>query len=722
MNRIILVLGLAMLTFGLSFAAVDQRVDICNFEADEDLGIQITGSTIVESGVFSPADDGIPLHEGEFGLYGWFDSSQGEWTQTTLTFPTAIDLTGMRELHFWIYFFSDAKMHRDGNFRFRVYGPHNNLFGIPQVSQAGVWTEIVLPIDRAASDSELTSVNQLRFVWNPGDNATEGRFYIDEIYGFHPGDTPAVQDVMIYGFNQADPATGYPVGWQARSDSVGLMMGDAFVQPSEGSDYMESIMPGGWKRPMETINAARDFDQWDRVLDVTVDARISEDNSQSWHDFLLVLESSSGGYYQYEIKGVMNKDSWRRVTWDVDITPHLGSIADPNGWFRLSFITQTGEPAVGSVFIDNLRVGIATDYVGGSRVVDARYFQAGDAIPVTLNLEAEGTVKDYTVSETLPTGWSASEISDGGQFANGKITWTVSMGNGQTQKSLTYTATAPDNATVDAAWSGSIGGQNLRGKSTLFFLSDSLWENRILAPFTPTAPVVMDGKISAGEYENAYVENVFMEGSTDKTPPGVYIDGTAYTKEQSNFTIHILHDSEAIYVAVDVVDNNLAFDEVATETWNNDCTELFLDGNLSRNPKPKENGPYGFQASVVGSGRLAGGNNAPTAIVESAEYGYSTDGQYWNFATRVKDDDSGWVIEYKIDKSKVLNPLDSNLVGFDLKMDLSEVGAGTRVSNWGYWFTNSAGVVADGYWDDETGWALMELQEGDSSINTWNLF
>ncbi|MBD3266120.1 hypothetical protein GF373_05570 [bacterium] len=714
----ILVLSMVMLVSGFALAAEDQRVDVTNFEPESDWDIQVTGNTIVESWVDDPSIDNVPKHEGDMGLYGMYYANDA-YHQTTLDLPET-DLTGMTELHFWIYFFEGSQPHQNGNFTMRVYLPGGAVAAEPALTGTGEWHHVVLPIDRATSQNALSDFSQLKIIWMPGaNNEAEGRFYIDEIYGFRPANAPTVKDVLVYGFNETNADNEYPKGWTIRADEAiegGLMMGDAIVEPSEGSDYLESWLPGGWMRPFETINALDDFDEWEKVVDIKVDVRMSEDFS-SWHNFVLVTDSSAGGYKQYNIRSVGNKDNWKTVAWNVDMTPYLEALADPDGWFDISFVTQSGD-AVGSVYVDNLRVGIPTTYVASTRSISQTYFTGGEVLDVELTMEAEGDAKEYEIVENIPNEWSVQEISDGGEFADGEITWNLTLGEGT--KTVTYKAVAPGEPTESAQFAGTVGGLEVRGQKTVSLLTEFQLNNQVEAPFVANADVTLDGRMTAGEYDQAYVETVTIEGEDDKTPPGVFIDGSTVPTEDS-FTINVLHNDEYIYVAIDVVDSELAFNEVSDQAWNNDTVEFFMDGDFSRKTQ-KDGGPHGFQATSVGNGRLLSGDDAPTVIQEDDTFGYSTDGEYWNYASRVKDDESGWIVEFEIDKSQVLEPADISLIGFDVKIDGSEPGAGTRTSNWGYWFTNAEGVVADGYWDDETGWALLKLEQNQTHVSDWSMF
>ncbi|MBD3265670.1 hypothetical protein GF373_03290, partial [bacterium] len=705
----------ALLVCCPGMAAEDQRIDILNFEDLADpFSLGFTGGTIVESWAEEFSYNNVPAHQGEWGMYGYYDTSAGRWSQTRLDFPEPVDLTGMTELHFWIYFFEDAQPHQSGEFRMRTYIPNGAVLDEAAVVGAGEWHHVVMPIDRWSSENEMSSFNNLRIIWNPGaDNDATGRFYIDEMYGFRPGNTPQIKDVMVYGFNEEDPETGYPKGWTVRDDTAGLFMGDAFVEPSEGSDYLELMLPGGWVRLIETENSLNDFDQWGDVYDITVDVRMSEDFS-SWHNFHLYLDSSAGGNHNHDIRSVGGStDSWKTVSWRVDMTPYLPALEDPDGWFRISFLTQTGTEG-GSVFIDNLRVGIAALPVVSQRSFSQDFYKEPEAITVSIALTAEEAVSGLEVLETVPEGWTVSNISDGGSFADGEVSWTLDLPVGE--KTVTYDVQPPADAQASVAFEGTIDGVKIKGDQMIAYVWGEI-------PYVESANVTLDGEIASGEYDGAYTETVSLESNTDKTPPGVFIGGDTFP-ENDQFTIHLLNNADSIYIAVDMVDDDLAFNENADQAWNNDSVELYFDGNFSKMTGSKEGNALGCQLTTVGNGRIQSGQGAGDLTVEREgdTHAYSTGGSFWNFATRVKDDNSGWITEYQLDKAEVLDPADISMVGFDIKINGSDSGAGGRTSNWAYWFTNGQGVVADDYWDDESGWSVFQIDQGGTDVSDWSLF
>jgi hypothetical protein len=243
------------------------------------------------------------------------------------------------------------------------------------------------------------------------NNGATGRFWIDEIYAVRPGNTPSVREELLYGLNETNPDNDAPLGWENRDGDPPILDG-AFVEPTEGTDYMAIPITGNWMRNAQSIDSGQDFDEWEKVVDITADIRMSDDFGGTWQNLILEV-SSSGGSTQYPFKNTGQKDSWKTVTWDVDMSQHLAAIANGDP-LKLIFITNNAADTGGLILIDNIRVGVATTFVLANRSISSSAFQGGETFDVTISIEAEGDSQDYELIEILPEGWIASNISDGG--------------------------------------------------------------------------------------------------------------------------------------------------------------------------------------------------------------------------------------------------------------------------------------------------------------------
>lgn len=328
---------------------------------------------------------------------------------------------------------------------------------------------------------------------------------------------------------------------------------------------------------------------------------------------------------------------------------------------------------------------------------------------------AEGKSSSSSLTEDLPAGFSVENV----QTTHGKatvaenhITWTLSNLSGAADLTYDLLIPAMPSGTL-AAFNGSFAGLPIFGDNQMtpvFFQ----------VPFIERK-TVLDGILSEGEYAGAYSENF---DHADRIPPGVHWspNGGEQPHDLENATFYLYHDRDAIYAAIEVVDK-LGLDfESGSQVWNNDSTELYFDGNLSRSAV-KENNFLGFQATVLGNGLATTGNDAPEMVELETGGGASSNGLYWNAAARVKDTSDGYIVEYVVDKSKILDSPNRTIIGFDILMNGSDSEDEYR-SKWGYWNTSLGSPQTDmEYWNNEQGWAIIELIGTPSTrIQDWTLY
>lgn len=84
----------------------------------------------------------------------------------------------------------------------------------------------------------------------------------------------------------------------------------------------------------------------------------------------------------------------------------------------------------------------------------ARGFTPAKALDISITVSLSVGAKDVKVVETIPTGWTATDISDGGSLANGVITWNIAGLSGS--KTVTYKVTPPASPSSIAVFSGII--------------------------------------------------------------------------------------------------------------------------------------------------------------------------------------------------------------------------------------------------------------------------
>lgn len=184
-----------------------------------------------------------------------------------------------------------------------------------------------------------------------------------------------------------------------------------------------------------------------------------------------------------------NEGIWLRVTriapinmliseWSFDGTnwtqAHSTTV---EGWgdtvaYGLAVTNHDDNDFLATAEFDNVVLEEVPPVLNITRSFSKRSFVPAETLSVTLNMLYTGdTAADSTITEEIPAGFTASNISDGGTFSNGTITWNISVPPGNTQ--LTYNVTA--NADYDPAalgygaqWSGSGGTFPTAGPDTAF--------------------------------------------------------------------------------------------------------------------------------------------------------------------------------------------------------------------------------------------------------------
>ena len=190
------------------------------------------------------------------------------------------------------------------------------------------------------------------------------------------------------------------------------------------------------------------------------------------------------------------------------------------------------------------------------------------------------------------------------------------------------------------------------------------------APKVAAAPVV-DGVIRPEEYAGA--ERISLDGMTGNNDLDGLADG--FARGDLNYRAWAVHDDEAVYVAVDVVDDHIVTDSAAAgsedgSTWEDDSVEIFFDADhskdLGRGSKQFE-GQYVLTA--IGAWRDNEANN-PT-------FGEDAD---WFGASKLTF--KGYQVEFKIKKTALLNPADGAVMGFNIAVNDDDGANRKSQLNW----------------------------------------
>ena len=204
---------------------------------------------------------------------------------------------------------------------------------------------------------------------------------------------------------------------------------------------------------------------------------------------------------------------------------------------------------------------------------------------------------------------------------------------------------------------------------------EATYGNLILGGRSYTAPKTsaptIDGIINADEYAGSEASSIDRNTGIYNIPSG---DDTWEDGDHS-YTAWITHDDEAVYVAVDVVDDMLFNDSADPgsedgNTWVDDSVEIFFDADDSND---SGRGGQNFEGQYVFTANGAWRDN------EANNPQFGEDGDWFAATTETA---SGFAIEFKVKKSALLEPADGTTMGFNIALN-DDDGADRKVQlNW----------------------------------------
>ncbi len=218
------------------------------------------------------------------------------------------------------------------------------------------------------------------------------------------------------------------------------------------------------------------------------------------------------------------------------------------------------------------------------------------------------------------------------------------------------------------------------------------------------APTI-DGEINADEYGDA--EEIDMNAYT-----GIYSgSNNDWELGDHDFSGWVVHDEEAIYVAVDVIDDLIVTDSADPgsengSTWTDDSAEIFFDADNSDDvvawmnldpPRPADFHEGQFVMTANGAYRHA----------EAGDPAYGTD---WQAATTTTDD--GYQVEFQVLKSILDDPADGSVIGFHIAVNDDDGGATSPKTQIGWC----------GFAHIENTYGDLTLSPGGVSVTNWSLF
>ena len=171
------------------------------------------------------------------------------------------------------------------------------------------------------------------------------------------------------------------------------------------------------------------------------------------------------------------------------------------------------------------------------------------------------------------------------------------------------------------------------------------------------APTV-DGMIGPDEYAGAQAEVVNRHTGVYNIPSG----DDNWEEGDSSFTYWVTHDDDAVYVAVDVVDDDINTDSAEAgsedgQTWQDDSIEIFFDADDSNDAG---RGDQEFEGQYVLTANGAWRDNE----ANNPFFGENDD---WYAVTN--ETDTGYTMEFKVNKSALFDPEDETTLGFNVALN-----------------------------------------------------
>ncbi|MFH1742031.1 MAG: sialate O-acetylesterase [bacterium] len=325
---------------------------------------------------------------------------------------------------------------------------------------------------------------------------------------------------------------------------------------------------------------------------------------------------------------------------------------------------------------------------------------------------------DVEIRENIPSGWHAANLRSGVGIASledDAIVWRIPNFSGEAE--IIYDLTAVSDSGDGTIFSGTIDAAGHSSPISGISKFHSLSGTEAMAPLLPNT-VTLDGRVDPDEWDGAYQ---FQFDRANKVAPGVAVLGPLFPANESNATVFLFHNTDYLCIAADVVDPYLDFDSARyLRALYVDCVTFYLDGNFSRLAR-RERNAFGLDASIVGDGSYVRGVTPPTpeALPESGYH--STDGTLWNYGANVKPDGSGYVVEFQIDKSQILDNPERRTIGFDVMIHDGH-GTDSLLGKWGWRFIDeNTGVASESNYD-ETLWGTIQLLDRPlADVSNWSI-
>ena len=226
-------------------------------------------------------------------------------------------------------------------------------------------------------------------------------------------------------------------------------------------------------------------------------------------------------------------------------------------------------------------------------------------------------------------------------------------------------------------------------------------ENTTLTvPMVADGSITLDGMPSSGEYGK--FEGVTVSpGSPDGEVGNAWILSFAQDKgwdgpEDSQFTFYLAHDTEFLYVGVDVLDDEVVSNDPNPQFWKDDAIEIIVDANNDRANVNTDRADqffndYGGHNYVNFEGRFSRWDDETderfVGWANADDWEWGEDQEIWGNGGKT---DTGWAMETKFHKSQFEDPDGGgpieigDRIGFNIGMD-DDDGTDLQIQ---YWWAN----------------------------------
>lgn len=229
---------------------------------------------------------------------------------------------------------------------------------------------------------------------------------------------------------------------------------------------------------------------------------------------------------------------------------------------------------------------------------------------------------------------------------------------------------------------------------------EATYGNLVIGPRTYTAPKVntsptVDGTVNASEYAGA--AEIVVNHHT-----GNYALDDFWALGDHDYSAWVVHDDEAIYVAISVIDDIIVTDTAAAgsedgSTWEDDSAEIFFDSDYSRDRGRNSGNLFEGQyvLTPIGAWRDNEANNPL----------YGEDGDWFAAGATTG---VGYSLEFKVVKESLFEF--TPVLGFDIAVN-DDDGAGRKTQ-----------LAWNGYPHNEATYGELILSEGGTAISEWSLY